>query len=67
MQSFQIRPDPDDPRLSVTVSGIDHEGKARRNGGGHGAAADPVSECARDRNDDDHRRPTRSAGRRLPA
>ena len=27
MQSFEIRPDPDDPRLSVTVSGIDHEGK----------------------------------------
>jgi FdhD protein len=27
VQSFQIRPDPDDPRLSVTVSGIDHEGK----------------------------------------
>jgi FdhD protein len=27
VQSFQIRPDPDDPRLSVSVSGIDQEGK----------------------------------------
>ena len=28
MQEFEVRPDPDDPRLSVTVPGIDHEGKA---------------------------------------
>lgn len=26
MQEFEVRPDPDDPRLSVTVPGIDHEG-----------------------------------------
>ena len=25
---FAVRPDPDDPRLSVTVPGIDHEGRA---------------------------------------
>ena len=25
--SFEVRPRPDDPRLSVTVAGIDHEGK----------------------------------------
>ena len=28
MQEFEVRPDPDDPRLSVTVPGIDHEGRA---------------------------------------
>jgi FdhD protein len=28
MKEFEVRPDPEDPRLSVTVSGIDHEGKA---------------------------------------
>ncbi|HXF55147.1 MAG TPA: formate dehydrogenase accessory sulfurtransferase FdhD [Hyphomicrobiaceae bacterium] len=28
MKEFAVRPDPDDPRLSVTVPGIDHEGKA---------------------------------------
>ena len=28
MKEFEVRPDPDDPRLSVTVPGIDHEGKA---------------------------------------
>ena len=27
VQEFAIRPDPDDPRLSVSVTGIDHEGK----------------------------------------
>src|SRR5690606_36733290 len=27
MKEFEVRPTPDDPRLSVTVSGIDHEGK----------------------------------------
>ena len=27
MKEFEIRPDPDDPRLSVSVAGIDHEGK----------------------------------------
>ena len=27
MREFQVRPDPDDPRLSVSVPGIDHEGK----------------------------------------
>ena len=27
MREFEVRPDPDDPRLSVTVPGIDHEGK----------------------------------------
>ena len=27
MREFEVRPTPDDPRLSVTVSGIDHEGK----------------------------------------
>ena len=28
IQEFEVRPDPDDPRLSVTVPGIDHEGRA---------------------------------------
>jgi FdhD protein len=28
IEEFEVRPDPDDPRLSVTVPGIDHEGKA---------------------------------------
>ena len=28
MKEFHIRPDPDDPRLSVTVRGIDQEGQA---------------------------------------
>ena len=28
MKEFEVSPDPDDPRLSVTVPGIDHEGKA---------------------------------------
>ena len=28
MKEFQVRPDPDDPRLSVAVEGIDHEGRA---------------------------------------
>ena len=28
MKEFQVRPTPDDPRLSQHVSGIDHEGKA---------------------------------------
>src|SRR3990172_2669303 len=28
VKEFQVRPDPDDPRLSVPVAGIDHEGKA---------------------------------------
>jgi FdhD protein len=28
MQEFTIRPDPDDPRLTRTVAGIDHEGRA---------------------------------------
>lgn len=27
MQEFAVRPTPDDPRLSVSVSGIDHEGR----------------------------------------
>ncbi len=27
MKEFEIRPDPDDPRLSVSVPGIDHEGQ----------------------------------------
>jgi FdhD protein len=27
LKEFQVRPDPDDPRLSVSVPGIDHEGK----------------------------------------
>jgi FdhD protein len=27
VREFQVRPDPDDPRLSVSVPGIDHEGK----------------------------------------
>ncbi len=27
LKEFQVRPDPDDPRLSVTVPGVDHEGK----------------------------------------
>jgi FdhD protein len=27
VKEFEVRPDPDDPRLSVTVAGIDHEGK----------------------------------------
>ena len=30
MKEFEIRPDPDDPRLSVDVSGVDHEGRALR-------------------------------------
>jgi FdhD protein len=28
MKEFEVRPRPDDPRLSVTVAGIDHEGRA---------------------------------------
>jgi FdhD protein len=28
LKEFEVRPDPDDPRLSVSVSGIDHEGRA---------------------------------------
>src|SRR5437762_12631220 len=28
MQEFTIRPQPDDPRLTRTVAGIDHEGRA---------------------------------------
>jgi FdhD protein len=28
LKEFAIRPDPDDPRLSVSVPGIDHEGRA---------------------------------------
>jgi len=28
VKEFEVRPDPDDPRLSVSVPGIDHEGKA---------------------------------------
>src|SRR5215213_10009745 len=28
VKEFQVRPDPDDPRLSVAVAGIDQEGKA---------------------------------------
>jgi FdhD protein len=28
VKEFEVRPDPDDPRLSVTVPGVDHEGKA---------------------------------------
>ena len=28
VKEFQVRPDPEDPRLSVAVTGIDHEGKA---------------------------------------
>src|SRR5262249_11743128 len=28
VKEFEIRPDPDDPRLSVAVDGIDHEGRA---------------------------------------
>jgi FdhD protein len=28
VKEFEVRPNPDDPRLSVTVPGIDHEGKA---------------------------------------
>jgi FdhD protein len=27
MKEFQVRPDPDDPRLSVPVAGVDHEGR----------------------------------------
>src|SRR5262245_28659173 len=27
LKEFEIRPDPDDPRLSVSVPGIDHEGR----------------------------------------
>ena len=27
MKEFEIRPDPDDPRLSVSVPGVDHEGR----------------------------------------
>ena len=30
VKEFEVRPDPDDPRLSVSVPGIDHEGKAVR-------------------------------------
>jgi FdhD protein len=30
VKEFEVRPDPDDPRLSVNVPGIDHEGKAVR-------------------------------------
>src|SRR5262245_32796847 len=28
VREFEVRPDPDDPRLSVNVSGLDHEGRA---------------------------------------
>ncbi len=28
LREFEVRPDPEDPRLSVTVPGIDHEGRA---------------------------------------
>jgi FdhD protein len=28
LKEFEVRPDPDDPRLSVSVPGIDHEGRA---------------------------------------
>jgi len=28
LEEFAVRPDPDDPRLSVSVAGIDHEGRA---------------------------------------
>jgi FdhD protein len=28
LKEFEVRPDPDDPRLSVSVTGIDHEGQA---------------------------------------
>src|SRR6476620_3261874 len=28
MKAFEVHPDPDEPRLSVTVPGIDHEGRA---------------------------------------
>ena len=27
MEAFEVKPDPDDPRLSVMVSGIDHDGR----------------------------------------
>jgi FdhD protein len=27
LKEFEIRPDPDDPRLSVSVPGVDHEGR----------------------------------------
>jgi hypothetical protein len=30
LKEFEIRPDPDDPRLSVNVPGIDHEGQRWR-------------------------------------
>src|SRR5262245_33006632 len=36
VREFEVRPDPDDPRLSVAVPGIDHEGKP--------VAADVVTE-----------------------
>ena len=57
MQEFTVRPQPDDPRLTRTVAGIDQEGQADRDRGRHRAAADPVSERPRDRHDDDDRRP----------
>ena len=28
LEEFTVRPEPEDPRLSVAVSGIDHEGRA---------------------------------------
>jgi FdhD protein len=28
MKEFEVRPSPDDPRLTVTVAGLDHEGRA---------------------------------------
>ena len=28
LEEFAVQPDPEDPRLSVTVPGIDHEGRA---------------------------------------
>jgi FdhD protein len=28
VKEFEVRPDPEDPRLSVTVAGIDHDGRA---------------------------------------
>ena len=67
VKEFEVRPDPDDPRLSVAVAGIDHEGQAGRDRRRHRAAADAVPQRPRDRDDDDHRRSSRPAGGRLSA
>ena len=67
MQEFTVRPQPDDPRLTRTVAGIDQEGRADRYRRRHRTAADAVPQRARDRHDDDDRRPSGLSRGRLSA